>query len=543
MKIPAIKIDGVSKTFDSLNNTHTKVKALDEVSLDVFQGEILGVLGPNGAGKTTLLNILSTLLLSDEGNVEILGIPVVPRNFYRLRQLINMSSGYPNYPWSLTIEENLNFYGKLYGLNKKERKARIDDLIEMFNLQEFARRRFEELSSGTKQRLSLAKALLNKPQVIFLDEPTLGLDPDIAVKTREIILKIIRDFKVTAILTTHYMQEAEEMCERIAFLKQGRLLRLATPKELKLAHGKDNLEEVFIEIAQSKSIGASIQRPSNQSQSAVLFQKKDSPLNIFQAVTNWLRRCCAFSYRNYLIAIRNIFAYVELVFWPIISLISIGLLGDFLELQEKALAFILTGAIAAGVLQVTQLDVAYSLLYEIWSKSLKHTLLTPVGISEHLFGSWVIGVVRGMAIFIVLGLSAIFLFGFSFPSLPITLIFLLGLFGCSLLLGMIVGILVLLFGQKADITAWMFAYLFMLLCGIYYPIDTLPKALAIIAQWIPITYFLEYFRQSFGFIPLHEHGLIKGFGLIVIYLFLGLLWVKYAFTYARQKGIIVRLSE
>ena len=192
---------------------------------------------------------------------------------------------------------------------------------------------------------------------------------------------------------------------------------------------------------------------------------------------------------------------------------------------------------------MTQLDVAYSLLYEVWSKSMKHTFLTPVGISENLFGSWVNGIARGSVIFVVLGYSAMALFGFAFPSWQATAVFLSGIFACAFLLGSLVSFLILIFGQKAEITAWMFAYLFMLVCGIYYPVDTLPPALRGVAQWIPLTYFLEYFRQHFGFTPVLGHSLLKGYGLVAAYFVLTMLAMRLAFFQARKKGIIVRLSE
>ena len=123
MNPTAIKVEHVSKTFVS-QTAGRKIRALDDLSLEAYEGEILGILGPNGAGKTTFLNILSTLLLPDAGQIEILGIKSIPKNFQQLRQLFNMSSGYPNYPWSLTIEENLRFYGRLYGLTAKELSRR-----------------------------------------------------------------------------------------------------------------------------------------------------------------------------------------------------------------------------------------------------------------------------------------------------------------------------------------------------------------------------------------------------------------------------------
>lgn len=545
----AIRVEHLTKTFVSQIHGLKRIQALDDISLEAYEGEILGVLGPNGAGKTTLLNILSTLLLPDSGSIEIFGLPLVPKNYGTLRSLLNMSSGFPNFPWSLTVEENLRFYGRLYGLSRGRLSRRIKQLIESFEIGDFTRRRFDELSSGTKQRLSLAKALINEPRVIFLDEPTVGLDPDVAVRIREIIRKIFNEAKVTILLTTHNMKEAELMCQRIAFIKQGRLIRLATPDELKGAQGKKDLEEVFIELAQGRLelTGQNRHRTDEDEKLKAIHRQEilthGGQCPVLPWIAGWLKRCYAFSYRNFLFAMRNVFAFAELIFWPVVSFLSIGLLGSYLQLQQKALAFVLTGAIAGGILQVTQLDVAYSLLYEVWSKSMKQTFLTPVGVSEHLFGSWLIGILRGSVIFAILGLSAMSLFGYPFPSLKVTMVFLSGIFGSALLLGLVVSVLILIFGQKAEITAWMFAYLFMLLCGIYYPVATLPQFFYYVAQLVPITYFLEYFRQSFGFSTEFQHLLEKGFGLIFLYLCLGMLVIRWAFAQARKKGVIVRLSE
>ncbi|MBF0385308.1 MAG: ABC transporter ATP-binding protein/permease [Candidatus Omnitrophica bacterium] len=538
----AITICNLSKSFVSQSGPRQRIRALKDFSMEVTAGEIMGILGPNGAGKTTLLNILSTLLIPDEGQIEILGIRSCPRNYYHLRTLLNMSSGHPNFPWSLSVRENLLFYGRLYGLKGAELKSRVEELINDFSLIEFADRRFDELSSGTKQRLSLAKALINRPKILFLDEPTIGLDPDVAAKTREVILKVIRQWQMTVLFTTHNMPEAELMCRRIAFVNKGELINLATPEQLKSMLGKKDLEEVFIDLKSNgikkETIAAAYGEKSDEGHCVKLPRS-----NIFDKCGSWLNRVFAFTFRNTIFAIRNVFAFVELVFWPVVSLLSIGLMGDFLGLREHVWNFVMTGAITAGVLQVAQLDVAYSLLYEVWSKSVKHTFLTPVGVAESLFGSWVTGIVRGLAIFFILTVAAGFFFSFKLPDIFSVTIFLVGIFCNSFLLGMLVTFLILIFGQKAEITAWMFAYLFMMLCGIYYPVETLPKAFYIVAQFFPMTYFLEYFRVKLGFPPSFSHLLAKGFGLIVIYLILGLNFLRFAMYKARQNGTIVRLSE
>jgi len=146
---------------------------------------------------------------------------------------VNISSGNANFLWSLTVKENLDFYGMLYGLVGKEREKKVDSLIELFNLKEYRSIPFDELSTGMKQRLSLAKSLINDPEILFLDEPTVGLDPDVSARIRDQILSIHRERGMTVLLTTHNMREAEYLCGRIAFLKAGEILTLGTAETLK----------------------------------------------------------------------------------------------------------------------------------------------------------------------------------------------------------------------------------------------------------------------------------------------------------------------
>ncbi len=205
-----------------------KRPVLENISLEIEEGEIYTILGPNGAGKTTLISILSTLTLPDQGEVRIFGM----KDAKRIRSLVNISSGSPNFPWSLTVEENLRYFSLLYGITKN-RELNINDLIRALELEEHRHTRFDSLSTGTKQRLSLAKSLLNNPRLLFLDEPTLGLDPKMSRKIRSFIKKIHQERNLTIILTTHYMREAEELSNRVAFLKKGRIIAEDTPTRLK----------------------------------------------------------------------------------------------------------------------------------------------------------------------------------------------------------------------------------------------------------------------------------------------------------------------
>lgn len=239
----------IHKTYCSGLFHRKRTEALRGISLSVTQGEIFGILGPNGAGKTTLQNIFASLLLPDAGTLIIDGITVTHHYPANLKQKINISSGNPNFPWSLTVIENLTFYGMLYGLKGKMLKEKIGTLIDMFELTAVARKPFEELSTGNKQRLSLAKSLINDPVLLLLDEPTVGLDPDVARRIRELILSIHKQRPLTIILTTHHMAEAEKMCNRIAFMRDGEIKALGTSAMLKNLTQTQDLEGVFLELA------------------------------------------------------------------------------------------------------------------------------------------------------------------------------------------------------------------------------------------------------------------------------------------------------
>jgi len=228
----AVEARDLRKTFKSGWLGQRRTEALRGASLQVPRGAIYGLLGPNGAGKTTLLSILATLLLPDSGSASILGHDVV-REATAIRRRLNMASGNASFVWSLRPPEVLTFYGGLYGLHGKVLRERVETLIEQCGLEAHRKTEYNALSTGLKQRLALAKALINEPEVLFLDEPTLGLDPDISIRLRAQIAELRRERGTTIILTTHYMREAEELCDRIAFIKAGRILAEGTPDELK----------------------------------------------------------------------------------------------------------------------------------------------------------------------------------------------------------------------------------------------------------------------------------------------------------------------
>jgi ABC-2 type transport system ATP-binding protein len=210
------------------------VKALDGVSISIEQGEIFGLLGPNGAGKTTLIKILSTLLLPTSGEAFVGGFDVVKES-NKVRKIISLVSGgeTPGYG-ILSAKENLWFFSQLYGLSSSVAKSEINRLIADLDFEEYANMRMSKLSTGYKQRLNLARGLLNNPKILFLDEPTLGLDVLTSKKLRSYIVDWAkREKKGTVLLTTHYMGEADEMCDRVAIIDRGRILACDSPLTLK----------------------------------------------------------------------------------------------------------------------------------------------------------------------------------------------------------------------------------------------------------------------------------------------------------------------
>lgn len=203
--------------------------ALSGINLKIPNKKIFGLLGPNGAGKTTLISLMATLLKQTRGRIEVLGYDTI-KDFKEIRKRINVASGNPNLIWSLTVYENLRYYSLLYGINDKRV---VEQLIREFELEEFRNVEFNRLSTGNKQKLILARAFVNDPELVFLDEPTKGLDPPVARRLREKIRSLQKDLGITIVLTTHYMSEAEMLCDRIAFINRGKIVAEGTKEELK----------------------------------------------------------------------------------------------------------------------------------------------------------------------------------------------------------------------------------------------------------------------------------------------------------------------
>jgi len=246
---------------ENLVKTYRKgeVKALDDLSLDVEEGTVLSVLGPNGAGKTTTVRILATLLSPDSGHATVGGIDVV-KHPDKVREIIGLSGQYAAVDETLTGWDNLVMFGRLYHLGKKASVARADELLERFSLTESAKRPIKTYSGGMRRRLDLAAAIIVKPKILFLDEPTTGLDPRGRQEMWGVIQELVKG-GVTLLLTTQYLEEADHLADEIAVIDRGKVIARGTSDALKKDVGGERLE-VIVEASQLKFAAEIVTRVS-----------------------------------------------------------------------------------------------------------------------------------------------------------------------------------------------------------------------------------------------------------------------------------------
>ena len=237
-----LEIINLSKAYDAK-------EAVKDISFKLRQNEIIGILGPNGCGKTTTIGMILGLLKPTKGKVLINGIEIESRRVDLLNKL-NFISPYIELPKKLTVRQNLEVYGRLYGV--RDLKNRIDEISEDLDIKSFFSRKTGELSSGQKNRVSLAKSLINKPEILLLDEPTASLDPDIGDFVRTYIQNYKSKNQVTILLASHNMNEVERLCDSIIMMKKGKIIDRGTCDEIIEKHGRDNLEETFLKLARSK---------------------------------------------------------------------------------------------------------------------------------------------------------------------------------------------------------------------------------------------------------------------------------------------------
>jgi ABC-2 type transport system ATP-binding protein len=236
----------IAITIDGLTKEYGDVRAVDGLTLSISEAEVFGLLGPNGSGKTTTVNCLTGLLKPTKGTIEVGGFDVQTEGA-EARRIVGVSPQETAvYPY-LTGKENVQLFGALYSVPKKSLGGRVDYVLEKVGLMDDAGRRVSKYSGGMKRRVSIAMALVTDPRIVLLDEPTVGMDPQSRRAVWDFVLEL-RDKGKTVVLTTHYMEEAEELCDRVGIIDHGRLIALGSPAELKAKYGARDLEDVFIQL-------------------------------------------------------------------------------------------------------------------------------------------------------------------------------------------------------------------------------------------------------------------------------------------------------
>ncbi len=239
-----LKVENLKKKFRTTT-------AVDNISFEIERNATLGLLGPNGCGKTTSIGMMLGLITPSSGKIYIDDIFLEPKSRIKLLGSMNFASPYIELPKKLTVKQNLEVYARLYGV--VEINERVDEMVEDLNIKSFLHKKTGELSSGQKNRVSLAKSLINKPKLLFLDEPTASLDPDVGDFVREYIEKYKKNNELTILLASHNMKEVERLCNKIIMMKKGKIVDSGTCDQLIKKHGRENLEETFLKIARSKN--------------------------------------------------------------------------------------------------------------------------------------------------------------------------------------------------------------------------------------------------------------------------------------------------
>ena len=234
----------------NLSKEFNNILAVNNINFSIEKNKTLGLLGPNGCGKTTSIGMMLGLITPSKGEVKIDNRKMNEKNRISLLSMMNFASPYIELPKKLTVFQNLNVYARLYGVENI--KYRIDEMINDLSLKDFLNKKTGELSSGQKNRVSLAKSLINKPKLLFLDEPTASLDPDVGDFVREYLENYKSKNELTMLLASHNMKEVERLCDNIVMMKKGEVVEQGTCVEFIQKHGRNNLEEAFLKIARSK---------------------------------------------------------------------------------------------------------------------------------------------------------------------------------------------------------------------------------------------------------------------------------------------------
>ena len=464
------------------------VTAVDGVSFDIGAGSVTGLLGGNGAGKTTTIGMITGLVLPTSGSITVLGADMA-RDRYRALGRMNFESPYVDMPHRLTVRQNLRVFGQLYGV--ADVAARIRQLSDSLALGEFLDRPAGKLSAGQKTRVALAKALVNEPEVLLLDEPTASLDPDTADWIRSRLEDYRRRRGATILLASHNMGEVERLCDRVIMLKGGRLVDDGAPAELLRRYSRTN-----------SGAGVPGCRARPRRNGGAIVSLASDAFSGFSA-----RRAGAMVMR-YLYVLRSSWPRLaELVYWPAVQMLTWGFLQTYISGQVGAVGIGGKLAVAAGTLIGAlllwdtmfraQLGFSVSFLEEMWSRNMGNLLMSPLRPLEFVAALMTMSVIRLTIGIVPVSLFALAFFGFNLWGLGLALIaFFINLVMTAWAIGLVVAGLVLRNGMGAEALAWSVLFFLMPFACVYYPVSSLPEWLQWIVWRLPPTYVFEGLRAA-----------------------------------------------
>ncbi|WP_267594887.1 ABC transporter ATP-binding protein/permease [Carbonactinospora thermoautotrophica] len=490
-----LEVRGLVKRFGS-------VTAVNGVDLTVEAGEIVALLGPNGAGKTTTLHVVLGLVTPDVGQVRLFGRDLARHRTEALSRL-NFASGYVSLPGALTVEENLLTFAYLYAVRRPRR--RVAELMELMELQDLRRRRVRQLSSGQQTRVQLAKALLNEPELLVLDEPTASLDPDVGDRVREVL---VRPDRVPA----------------------GRVRRRG-----RVGGGADG--------------PVPGQRPRGGLPESGTWMSRDrkcraDPLRLPpMSPAARRRRVLGVVLRDFYVLRRSVPRAFEIVYWPLVELLIWGYLSVFLQGRDVPMTItaLLGGVLLWQILFRSQSEVSLSFLEDVWSRNLLNVFSSPLSGGEYrlvLFGA--LKLALGTAVMATL---AFLLYGFGLFSLgPALLPFVVLLLVMGWALGIATVAVVIRFGQSAEVIAWALAFAFQPFAAVFYPVDVLPPVMRAVAQLVPASFVFEGMRDVLAGHGIDWSDLGLAAALDTVYLGALALFAR-MLTTARSNGSLSRFGE
>ena len=516
----AIRAEGLTKRYD-------RVLAVDSLDFEVAPGATIGLLGGNGAGKTTTISMLLGLLLPSAGRIHVLGHDMARHRYAALARM-NFSSPYISLPSKLTVRENLRVYAHLYSV--RNAGQRIEELSRQLDLGAFLDRPAGQLSAGQKTRVALAKSLVNRPDVLLLDEPTASLDPDTGDLVRTWLEEYRAESGCAILLASHNMAEVERLCDHVLMLRRGRIVDRGAPADLRHRYHRDTLEEVFLDIARA---------PEPASEPA---PRAGRMIRIWGLI-----------YRHACLYRRSWPRLLELVYWPTLQMCIWGFTTAYLTTRAApnspaASALIAGGSLLAGVLlwEVvlrSQMGVAITFLEELYSRNLGHIFVSPLRPWEMLAAQIIVSLLRTLVgVLPAVGLAwVLYAFNlFTLGPLLLLLFFNLLFMGWWIALGVVS--LILRHGLGAEVLAWSVTFGIAPLSCVFYPVAVLPPVIRPIALALPSTHVFEGMRAALDGTTRWDQ-LAAAAGLNLVWAAAACLLFAWQFRRARVRGALLNLGE